>query len=141
MNITDLETDQKSIKNIIELLQPMIKEGANLIGAIDKSILALKFYELEMYLNHAQKMLEIYRQHEKELLTYKDVQRFLKCGRAKVESLVSGGAFKKIQTGGKKSKVLFKRLEIEDYLKKQRDNDFEALQGSKIVNINSVGGC
>ena len=62
MNITDLETDQKSIKNIIELLQPMIKEGANLIGAIDKSILALKFYELEMYLNHAQKMLEIYRQ-------------------------------------------------------------------------------
>lgn len=62
MNITDLETDQKSIKNIIELLQPMIKEGANLMGAIDKSILALKFYELEMYLNHAQKMLEIYRQ-------------------------------------------------------------------------------
>lgn len=64
MNITDLETDQKSINNIFELLQPMIKEGANLIGAIDKSILALKFYELEMYLNHAQKMLEseIYRQ-------------------------------------------------------------------------------
>jgi len=62
MNITDLERDQKSINNIFELLQPMIKEGANLIGAIDKSILALKFYELEMYLNHAQKMLEIYRQ-------------------------------------------------------------------------------
>ncbi|WP_298829005.1 helix-turn-helix domain-containing protein [uncultured Capnocytophaga sp.] len=88
-----------------------------------------------------QKILELNRKNEKELLTYKDVQRFLKCGRAKVESLVSGGAFKKIQTGGKKSKVLFKRLEIEDYLKKQRDNDFEALQGSKIVNINSVGGC
>ena len=88
-----------------------------------------------------QKVLELNRKHEKELLTYKDVQRFLKCGRAKVESLVSEGAFKKIQTGGKKSKVLFKRLEIEDYLKKQRDNDFEALQGSKIVNINSVGGC
>lgn len=64
MNITDLERDQKSINNIFELLQPMIKEGAKLIGAIDKSILALKFYELEMYLNHAQKMLEseIYRQ-------------------------------------------------------------------------------
>ena len=62
MNITDLERDQKSINNIFELLQPMIKEGANLIGAIDTSILALKFYELEMYLNHAQKMLEIYRQ-------------------------------------------------------------------------------
>lgn len=55
MNITDLERDQKSINNIFELLQPMIKEGAKLIGAIDKSILALKFYELEMYLNHAQK--------------------------------------------------------------------------------------
>ena len=41
MNITDLETDQKSINNIFELLQPMIKEGAKLIGAIDKSILAL----------------------------------------------------------------------------------------------------
>lgn len=62
MNITDLETDQKSIKNIIELLQPMIKEGAKLIGDIDKNVLAVKFYELEMYLNHAQKMLEIYRQ-------------------------------------------------------------------------------
>ncbi len=64
MNITDLETDQKSINNIRELLQPMIKEGAKLIGVIDKNVLAVKFYELEMYLNHAQIMLEseIYRQ-------------------------------------------------------------------------------
>ena len=64
MNITDLERDQKSINNIFELLQPMIKEGAKLIGAIDKNVLAVKFYELEMYLNHALRMLdkEIYRQ-------------------------------------------------------------------------------
>ena len=88
-----------------------------------------------------QKVLELNRKQEKELLTYKDVQRFLKCGRAKVESLVTGGAFKKIQTGGKKTKVLFRRSEIEDYLRCKNDNDFKALQGSKIVNINSVGGC
>lgn len=88
-----------------------------------------------------QKVLELNRKNEKELLTYKDVQRFLKCGRAKVESLVSEGAFKKIQTGGKKTKVLFRRSEIEDYLRCKKDNDFKALQGSKIVNINSVGGC
>lgn len=64
MNITDLETDQKSINNILELLQPMITEGAKLIGDIDKNVLAVKFYELEMYLNHALMMLdkEIYRQ-------------------------------------------------------------------------------
>ena len=88
-----------------------------------------------------QKVLELNRKHEKELLTYKDVQRLLKCGRAKVERLVSEGAFKKIQTGGKKTKVLFKRLEIEDYLRNQTDNDFKALQGAKVVNINSLGGC
>lgn len=91
--------------------------------------------------NIEKKVIEFSMKHEKELLTCKDVQKLLKCGRAKVESLVSEGAFKKIQTGGKKTKVLFKRLEIEDYLKKQRDNDLEALQGAKIVNINSVGGC
>jgi len=64
MNIKDLERDQKSINNILELLQPMIKEGAKLIGDIDKNVLAVKFYELEMYLNHALRMLdkEIYRQ-------------------------------------------------------------------------------
>ena len=91
--------------------------------------------------NIEKKVIEFSMKHEKELLTCKDVQKLLKCGRAKVESLVSGGAFKKIQTGGKKTKVLFKRLEIENYLKKQRDNDLEALQGAKIVNINSLGGC
>lgn len=64
MNIKDLERDQKSINNILELLQQMIKEGAKLIGDIDKNVLAVKFYELEMYLNHALRMLdkEIYRQ-------------------------------------------------------------------------------
>lgn len=91
--------------------------------------------------NIEKKVIEFSMKHEKELLTCKDVQRLLKCGRAKVESLVSEGAFKKIQTGGKNSKVLFKRLDIEDYLKKQENKDFEALQGAKIVNINSLGGC
>ena len=88
-----------------------------------------------------QKVIELNRKQEKELLTYKDVQRMLKCGRAKVESLVTNGAFGKIQTGGRKSKVLFKRLEIENYLKEQRDGETKTLQGSRIINIKSVGEC
>ncbi len=55
----------------------------------------------------------------KEFLTHKEAQQILKCTRNTLDKLANEGHFTRTQTGGKGSKIIFKRSEIEWYINNQ----------------------
>ncbi|WP_434981552.1 helix-turn-helix domain-containing protein [Daejeonia sp. YH14] len=59
---------------------------------------------------------EIVNKGRKENLVFKEVMELLKCSRNTVNSYVEKGYFKQYQTGGKYSKIIFKRAEIEHFI-------------------------
>lgn len=59
---------------------------------------------------------EIINKGRKENLAFKEVMEVLKCSRNTVNSYVEKGYFKQYQTGGKYSKIIFKRSEIEHFV-------------------------
>jgi hypothetical protein len=58
-------------------------------------------------------VLEIRNKGKTENLTFKEVMQILKCSRNTVNAYVEKGYFNSYQTGGKYSKIIFKRSEIE----------------------------
>lgn len=53
---------------------------------------------------------------KKEYLTHKEAQQLLKVSRNTVDAYVELGYFKRYQSGGKGSKITFKRSEIEKFI-------------------------
>lgn len=76
-----------------------------------------QFFEIISRLERIEKLQRDTAQKKaKEILTFKEVQQLLKCSRNTVNSYIEKGYFKSYQTGGKYSKILFKRSEIEYFL-------------------------
>ncbi|AQX13499.1 MULTISPECIES: helix-turn-helix domain-containing protein [Elizabethkingia] len=73
--------------------------------------------EIKTELGNLSKLVrELTNKGKTENLTFKEVMQILKCSRNTVSSYVEKGYFNAYQTGGKYSKIIFKRSEIEHFV-------------------------
>ncbi|MFB9121557.1 helix-turn-helix domain-containing protein [Bergeyella porcorum] len=61
-------------------------------------------------------IMDLNQKTHKEYLTHKEAQQLLKCSRNTLDKLANDGFFQRHQPNGKKTRILFKRSELQKYL-------------------------